>query len=550
MKEAKATVELKPMRTGLIILELGVIVALLLGYEALVAVRIITATDWNALLGFGLLFGSFFLGILLIINVLFIAAFVGATRRGGYFRAMARRDPSLVSVASPQPDRTLALSNGETLTIAYRRLRSEGRQIPTIIIFSLIIAALGEALIFAALPVFGRSALNPFNIALLNPPTTATPTLVDWVVAAFPLVIGVALIITVIVQAVTTRTPLLTADDAGITLWKGRRRTSIPWNDIVLFAHTNVSAPSSPLGSYILWGRTHRLGISVIGPRGSERFEDSDTQAQATRYDFEGGYETYLANVQRLFATITTRANTPLLTMREASFIRAIRRRAPTMTTSADDARDLPLAGSEWQPHSGATLAFGEQLALKARLALLPILGESLLWMVAIGAFTIPFVRQPDFLNALFAVGPIVGVIAIAFCIALLGLVAVAFAIQRRRNALPAITIDGFGLTARATSGQKPGMVPWQSVTAWVVIPAPPGSRRPTRYIVFGEGQKIAWAESADARLAGRDVKGDRQQAYREQAARIHALIAARTGLPLRELRVDAVPMSGQQQSL
>lgn len=545
MKEIETIVELKPMRTGRIIVELGVTLALLLGYEALVAARIITTTDWNALLGFGLLFGSFFLGILLILNVFFIAAFVGATRRGRYFRALAARDPSLVSAASPQPDRALALSNGETLTLTYRRLRGDWRQIPTFVIFGLIIAAFGEALIFAALPVFGQSALNPFNSALLNPPTTATPTLVDWVVAAFPLVVGVALIIMAIVQTLTTRTPLLTADDAGITLRKGRRRTAIPWNDIVLFAHTNVSAPSSPLGSYILWGRAHRLGISVIGPRGSERFDDSDSQPP--RYDFEGGYETYLANVERLFATVTLRSHTPLLMVREASLVRAIRRRAPAMTTSADDARDLPLAGSEWQPHpgaGGATLAFGEQLTMRARLPVFPVLGESLLWFLLIGVIFWFLLNSTGTIASMQSLGLIAEIAMAAILIPLAMLMAWAVAVTRRSASRPAITVDGYGITRRSSGQEKPANIPWQSITAWVVVPAPPGSRKPTRYIVFGDGHKIAWAEPADARLAGREVKGDRRQAYREMAERIHALIAARSGQPLRELRVDAAPIT------
>jgi hypothetical protein len=44
------------------------------------------------------------------------------------------------------------------------------------------------------------------------------------------------------------------------------------------------------------------------------------------------------------------------------------------------------------------------------------------------------------------------------------------------------------------------------------------------------------WVEPGNAKLAGRGVQQDRQEAYRERAAQLHRLIALRTGQPLREI--------------
>jgi len=74
-------------------------------------------------------------------------------------------------------------------------------------------------------------------------------------------------------------------------------------------------------------------------------------------------------------------------------------------------------------------------------------------------------------------------------------------------------------------------------VRAWGVVPAPPGSGRPPTYIVATDSIRLIWREPPDARLAGRDVTGDRQAAYRERAELIHALIVARTGQSLRDAR-------------
>ncbi len=266
---------------------------------------------------------------------------------------------------------------------------------------------------------------------------------------------------------------------------------------------------------------------------------------------FEGGYETYQENAQRLLATITIRSSVPLLAMREMSLATWLRRRMPVWTIDEDRAKALPLASQEYQPqgdNATTTLRFGEQLALKARIAQLPVLGE-LLALFAVIAVLGFLCGGSEFLQGIQRISSYPDIVvypAIFFYIASISLrlitifpLGATLIVARRRGALPRVIVDGFGISGKSLLGQL-STIPWQNITAWVVIRPPAGRHKLVRYIVYGDGQRLTWAEPENARLAGRGINSDRRQAYREQAARIHALIAVRTGLPLRELRLDA----------
>jgi hypothetical protein len=108
-----------------------------------------------------------------------------------------------------------------------------------------------------------------------------------------------------------------------------------------------------------------------------------------------------------------------------------------------------------------------------------------------------------------------------------------------RRRRAPIIVGDAEGLQRRVGNSATDVALPWQAIRAWVVVPPAAGSRRPPTYIVFADTKRLSWTEPEDAELGGRGVKGDRRAAYRERAAQLHAMIAARTALPLRELRVQ-----------
>lgn len=86
-------------------------------------------------------------------------------------------------------------------------------------------------------------------------------------------------------------------------------------------------------------------------------------------------------------------------------------------------------------------------------------------------------------------------------------------------------------------------MIPWQDIRAWAVIP-PTKPNKPVRYVVYGDGLRLTWDEPPYSPYFWSTTVGIPYQSYKTRALRLHALIAARTGLPLRELRTDVVSMS------
>jgi hypothetical protein len=337
---------------------------------------------------------------------------------------------------------------------------------------------------------------------------------------------------------------------------KGNRPEHIPWDDISLFVRTSSDAIALPFGSYVLWGRSHRVEFSIETSEVAAMRRSSSALSQGRPFFlFEGGYETYLENSRRLLATIATRSSVSLLAMREMSLAIWLRRRMPVLTISEEAAKALPDASQKYQPHvddATATLRFGEQLTLKVRLALLPFLGELLALFAGVAGigFLGAGSRFVQGLQQIITYPDVATYPAIAFYISFIALfliiifpVGVTIILAWRRSAFPPVFADGFGISGKSRLQGQLVTIPWQSITAWVVIPPPVGSNKPVRYIIFGDGHKLTWAEPADARLAGCGIRGDRREAYRALATRVHALIAARTGLPLRELRTDALPV-------
>lgn len=558
---------MKLKRTGYVgkIARATLVAVFLAGYVTFATVYLIAKGDHKVLFGpvglGGLLFLACALLPLLLIGV-FVWMFVVLMRHS---QLLARKDPTAVFAARMQPDTALTLLDGQTLSLAYMSTDAKVRR--SVRLFNgcglafmmLFVAAWGEFVVLAALPGFSHSALNPLRELISGGPVTTSPAGLDWLAAACP---PVTVIVTTLISFLAPRHEgirRITADDTGVAVDKGNYQERILWDDIALFARVSNDAIALPFGSYILWGRSHRVEFSI---ESSEVAAMRKTTGVFSRgepfFIFDGGYETYHESALRLLATIAVRSSEPLVAMREMSLATWLRRRMPVLMTSEEAAKALPVAGQQYQPSTDdatATLRFGEQLALRVRMALSPILGEWLAWFAIVAAmsFLCGGLGIVQGFQRIVAYSDTTTYPAITFYVSLAALfvitifpIGAVLILARRRRAFPPVFADGFGISGKSRLQGQLATIPWQSITAWVVIPAPPGSRRPTRYIVFGEGQKIAWSEPADAQLAGRGVKGDRRQAYREQATRIHALIAARTGLPLRELRVDAVPMSGQ----
>jgi hypothetical protein len=447
----------------------------------------------------------------------------------------------VVSAAAPQPDDSLALPAGETLTIAHRYSLNAVYHGLTGIIFYVYLLIASEIIVFQALPALGRSELNPFFHSGFDGPPAPPPTTLDWVAAGLPLLLTTCVIGYLVLQQIRNRRHRVVADDTGIAIQDGFRRRRIAWNDITVFARIADEPYAAPIGNYVLWGRSKSLNFPIVVME-EEVDPDSDySRSWQTRYIFAGGYATYIKNARRLLGTIAARAQTSLLTVRVARREERGQQRghAPAIASlSADEAAALPLAESRYAPLDDmpvVALTAGEQLLLKARSGPMAVAGDgfgdfSLITFLFYGLFWVfipPFSHWPLVLPA----GALV--------IALLALYITLFIRQRRQSQLPDVRADETGLTTWGYYKDQSITIPWQNIHAWVVIP-PAKSKKFIRYAVFGDGLQLSWAEPVSLRYYWENASGDRHNEYRQRAARLHALIAARTGLPLRELRADA----------
>ena len=460
-------------------------------------------------------------------------------------RALAARDPSSVIEASPQPDPSLALAPGETLTLTRRYSLNAVFHGLAVILYLPGVVFLVESLILLALPAFGRSSFNPFYNSGLDGASAPPPTSLDWLAAALPLLFVAGALVHSVWRMLHDRVSEMSADDAGITVRNGLGRRRIAWYEIELCARLLEGPGIAPLGGYAVWGRSRSVSFTIPGVE-QETDHEPGSSAWDARYIFTGGYDRYIRDARRLLATIAARARTPLLALRLAPGREARDDLAKTMISMTEErALALPLAGPLSTPPDAtvaAPLQEGEPVSLRARDVPLPVTGS---W--ATDAFVIPYgFGVLVWLSARFSDNWLAILASVAVAIALLVFYTILFIRQRRVGGMPDVSADEAGIMTWGRYKDQPVQIPWQAVTAWVVAPPKRGTTQPFRYVVLGDGLRIGWVEPTSGQHAWQSVTNPRGS-YHKQAERLHALIAARTGLPPRELRKDGTGAAPRQ---
>jgi hypothetical protein len=123
-------------------------------------------------------------------------------------------------------------------------------------------------------------------------------------------------------------------------------------------------------------------------------------------------------------------------------------------------------------------------------------------------------------------------------------LIGIYIELMRRTNrvkAQPDVRADETGLTTWGYFRDQPLTLPWQRIAAWALIPPTKPSGN-IHYVVFGDGLQLTWVEPSYGPYGWSGVWSTSPSAYKKRAEQLHALIVARTGQPLRELRLDAGP--------
>lgn len=523
------------------------IAVLLIGSEIVFAAHLILAGNWKGninQLGLALApVGLYFLILPVFATIFVVAATIGLISRARMLGGTLESYSRLLDTAPNQPDQHLALQPGERLILERRRSIGNILRLSLLLLgFTVLFAASGAIIVFALLPVFSHSTLNPFyNFFFFGPASPLSAiTPLDWFTAAFPLALSLLLLVFTPYIIIDQRY-ILTADEQGLTLKRRlRRRNFIRWNDILLFIDSGKNRSGRVTETYLLLGQEYRFTFEIVrlpespNPQQKKRASSPD---KLDSYRYAGGFEQYTADAQRLLATIAARSHAPLQTYtRMPALVEKIKQHFPSRLM-LDDLVEAPLAGKELQPKVQDTAAdlAAFTITLKERLPLRSLLLETFAWFIPIGTmfFVCSFVMIPETLSSLSSFWLAV---VVAVMVALSALLAYGAAMQPRRSRVPVVIASPDGLTRKTENKETTITLPWGEMRAWAIKLSPDHTQSQRTYVVCSERATLTWTERADTELAGRGIQGGRRQAYQEQAEQLHSLIAARTGLPLREV--------------
>ena len=515
---------------------------LMTGYGLFVVVHLITAGHFPAFLSaetLGIVLSALFLALTTVV-ICSTAWTLAARKRLSH--SVSARDPAVVGEALPQPDLALALHDGEALTLRRRYSLNAAFHSLVAIVYLPGIIFFGEMLIFLLLPSFGSSSLNPFYHADLDGPPAPPPTSLDWLTAALPVLLAVGIWVYAYWQSLRNRLSQIVADDAGISVRNGLWRRRARWDEIDLFARTpdpRSNTVASP-GSYIIWSRSQSLSFSFPGIEQEADYEPG-SRSWSAHYRFDGGYNVYMRDAQRLMATIAARAHVPLLVVRPTSERASQSRREQAIAYMTEErALALPLAAPRNMPSgdpASGELDDGETVSLRAHTWPQPVTGDwSSDFYIGLAMIWTMSAAMANVSNLWPLALALLAIVAV-----LVTLYIVLFLRRQRYRKNPDVSADASGLTTWGRFKDQPVTVAWERITAWVIISPKQGTTKPFRYLVVGDGLRLAWSEPTYGQYTWQSASSP-QGTYRKQAERLHALIAARTGLPLRELQEDAVP--------
>lgn len=500
----------------------------------------------------------FALLLLLVIHIMLLGVFIGNFNRQRLLRAAREGDTAILPECEQQPSLTATLAAGEVLVME--------RVSPLRTVLRSISSSLGGVLVGGAILELGvipiSATLGPWFGDHLFPSfdPMPLPTLgaLDW------LTLGYSLALVLVVWLANARTQLaqrrwqVRADDLGLTLRVGRRRTALAWNQIQTIMRAQGSFnPNNVAGTYQIIDRDGRFVPLVID-------KAPLTAAEMARFTYLGGYERYQAEAQRLLATICARSVT---TLHYSTFGSKLRRRIqqnnPQFIVSNDTIATSPVAGAEWQPAILAAPATFEKIEVKPRLSGRKILGQgAMIEGFIIGFIVLLSLFDPTSHRAILSglnwqslftpplneisTHYVVGIIMLFLLLLLPGFLLLfgmgfvyAYSLQQKYESQLILTEEGVKNFQKQGAFQ-PSIIPWKDIYVWLVIPAKSHHHDDIYVIFYGNQHKMFWRNSPEKQLAGRRVYGDRHAAYQERLQAAHAIIAARTGLPLRMVKFDA----------
>jgi hypothetical protein len=443
-------------------------------------VRVFTLTPLD-------LFVLCFIGVIVALSGISI----GLNKR---MRAAVMADNDSASLPLSEPDPSLALPIGESLSLTHQRTRYGVRR-----------------MLFYALPLFYLPIYLPLAFSSFSKQADLAPFTFPILLPLF--LVGYDIMVAVfIVQLVNMSRVTIALDDDGITIlnrWTTRR---MAWGEIRAITSAPYSGTMPQHGvNYSLMATNRQMQVSFAESKRSFAL----FRRQWER--FEGGVEAYQLGMQRVLATLVARTG---LTIRRYPLPRSMAASEPFDSTTV---QMWPSAPADMQPQPfapGADFASTGTLRLQARVPWGNIIVISLLipgmFAGCIASLTLTIAIQ--------AITQVL-IVFLAIWLPVMFLSAACMVSVYSSSRQPVIATDQgiqrFNLA-----------IPWDLVSGWAVKLPPDPSRR--IYTIYSDFGNITWIEDAAFRLAGSNTPGDRKAAFRHGAEELHALIASRTGLPLR----------------
>jgi hypothetical protein len=400
----------------------------------------------------------------------------------------------------------------------------------------------------AAFFTFGTPAIAPAISALIeitvhpsNPTTLDPPKILATLAPVLPfilLLIAFSLLIGAVAAVLSNSYSRITADERGVTVKSRRRTRRIIWDEIMLFVRLTRSEYPEVAGSYALLGNRKFITFNISDVQEAAPTNvNNRSSANRSASQFEGGYPQYAKDARRLIERIHRRTGLELrdissaLLPAEHHAFAALEALTVSELTSAPVAEESPQPSPNTQS-SQMVVELVTHLSWRSRLR--GILASAAVTGGIVAIMSMPLLADQFVYHA--HPDDILAIVLIGLTI-LVALMAIVFSLVEGRRKQQAVAATESALKSQGLSGV---VIPWGEIRAWGVLPAASDRKQPTIYAVMSETRSIIWSEPEDAELDGTIRNNDRRAAYRIRAAQLHAAIAARTGLPLREIRLES----------
>lgn len=467
-----------------------------------------------------------------------------------HLRAAIAGDEHIAPRATKQPNPSQALQPGETLRLS--RLTRSGvfwRNVLLVLCLGplcfVTLAGIGELYIYLAFP-HAVGWLAAFLEGPRAPPFPTLPSdlsLFEWGSFLAPLALAALAAGMMLWGPFIGRREDIIVTDAGITVRHPFSRPRfIPWDDI----HLILRYGADEVRGTIYWLRGHQHGL-ILDPGVIAARPTAKGKPQRPLFAFEGGPDAYLAGIRRLLATLTARAHLPIRVWATGYYASgALRRPVSASGLTLDEALAMPLADSRFQSTPAeveeARSSSDQTITLRDRIPfreLAPQLRKSAASNA--GGFAILMLVEAGIIVTSSGWGHLLslsGALTLLAGVALGGALGIYLrVISYRDDTSPSVVAGPDGFKLKKFNDRPLATMAWGDIRAWAVLPPEPGELAPVVYAVWSENQTLQWTEPPGARLAGSGVRGDRREAYRATARQLHALIAVRTGLPLRMIQ-------------